>query len=320
MNRIEIARQYVEEMRQQRQDIVAAWIVGSVARGEETELSDIDLSLMVAGTGEMDRAGLDLWREGIYIEANLVFQQSYVDLDEVLDDAFKATHMHDALILYDPTGFVTGVQKRVRAVYMQPQWLGKRLTFWSQIMRSSFDQFRETASAADALRVSAALAIFTYSCSSVPLLNAGITPSSTRSLLQLGSVDPKFKAQLAEFEGSTQLSADDVLALEPLLREAIPLFAASFGQLPLYFVPKMLWMAQQGYYQEALHTMWLHMGAGAAQGCLDRNDPEELVVGADLMQRWLYRLGMNEPSVLAMKVQEAERLLQQIEAMVNDIN
>jgi hypothetical protein len=201
---------------------------------------------------------------------------------------------------------------------MQPQWLGKRLTFWSQIMRSSFDQFREAASTADALRVSAALALFTFSCSSVPLLNAGITPSSTRSLLLLEPVDPKFKAQLAEFEGSTQLNADDVLALEPLLREAVPLYATTWGQLPLYFVPKMLWMARQGHHQEAMHTMWLYMGTGA-EDCLARNDPEELVAGADLMQRWLQRLGMHEPSVLGVKVLQAERLLQQVEVMVNEV-
>ena len=43
MNRLEIAKQYLTELLHQRQDIVAAWLAGSVARGEETALSDIDL-------------------------------------------------------------------------------------------------------------------------------------------------------------------------------------------------------------------------------------------------------------------------------------
>jgi predicted nucleotidyltransferase len=320
VNRVEIARQYVEELLDQRQDIIAAWIGGSVARGEETELSDIDLSLMVAGTGIMDRAGLDHWREGIYIEANLVFQQGYVDLEMVLNDPFKATHMNDALILYDPTEFVTQLQNAVRPVYMQSQWLGKRLNFWLQIMRTTLDQFREAVSAADALRICAALGLFVFSCSSVPLLRAGITPSSTRSLLLLGSIDPKFKEELAELEDSAQMNAEQVLALEPLLQEASPLWVASYGQLPIYFVQKMVWMARQGHHQEALHTMWVHMGVGGAQGCLDRNIPAELVVGTDLMQRWLHRLGMHEPSILVAKIQDAEMLLQQAEVLVNEIN
>jgi hypothetical protein len=319
MNRIELARQYVEEMIAQRGDIVAAWIGGSVARGEETELSDIDLSLMVAATGAMSREGFDLWREGIYIEAGIISQQEFADLEAVLNNPFRATHMNDALILYDPTGFVKQMQDAVRAVYMQPQWLNKRLSFWLERLRTNLAQFKESVTARDALRICAALGRFTYSCSSIPLLRAGITPSSTRSLLLLAPVAPVLKAQLAEFEGSTQMDVGDVLALEPLLREAMPYCAASYGQLPLYFVPKALWMARQGHYQEALHTMWLYMGAGAAGGCLDRNDSSQLLAGADLMQRWLHQFGMDRPEVLATKVESAELLLRELEGLVSEI-
>ena len=56
MNRIEIARQYVDELLRQRQDIVAVWVGGSVARGEETALSDIDLQLMAAGLSNQEIA------------------------------------------------------------------------------------------------------------------------------------------------------------------------------------------------------------------------------------------------------------------------
>jgi predicted nucleotidyltransferase len=73
MNRLDIAKQYLAELLGQRQDIVAAWLAGSVARGEETAVSDIDLVLMAAGTGVVSRAGLDTWREGIYIEAGIVY-------------------------------------------------------------------------------------------------------------------------------------------------------------------------------------------------------------------------------------------------------
>jgi hypothetical protein len=318
MNRIEIARQYMEELLSQRQDIVAVWIGGSVARGEETALSDIDLQLMVAGSGDMNRAGLDTWREGIYIEAGLVFQQDYADLDMVLNHPAKATHMNDALILYDPTGFLTHLQEAVRPVYMQPQWLGKRLTFWLDTSCTALAQFREAVSVADALRLCAAVGMFTFGCSSIPLLRAGITPSSSRGLLLLGPVDPRLKAQLAAFEGSAHMTVSDVLALEPLLREAIPLWNASFGQLPVYFLHKTLWMTQHGQHQEALHAMWLHMGGRAAADCLQRNDPAELVAGAELIQRWQQRTGFVGAEVLAAKLQAAEMLLRQVEGLVEE--
>ena len=56
MKRIAIAQQYVEEVLRQRQDIVAAWIVGSVARGDESKDSDIDF--IVRMKPEMDAFAL----------------------------------------------------------------------------------------------------------------------------------------------------------------------------------------------------------------------------------------------------------------------
>jgi hypothetical protein len=317
MNHIEIARQYLEELLSQRQDIVAVWIGGSVARGEETALSDIDLQLMVAGSGDMNRAGLDTWREGIYIEAGLVFQQEYADLEAVLNHPVKATHLNDALILYDPTGFLTQLQQAVRPLYMQPQWLDKRVSFWLDTMRTALTQFRESVIAADALRLCAALGMFTFGCSSIPLLRAGITPSSSRGLLLLGPVDPLLTAQLAVFEGSTHMTASDVLALESLLQEMIPFCNASFGQLPMYFTKKTQWMAQHGQYQEALHAMWLLM-SGAAEGCRQRTDPAGRATGIDLAHRWLQRTGFVGAAVLAAKLQAAEMLLRQVKGLVEE--
>ena len=317
MNRIEIAKQYVEELLRQRQDIVAVWIGGSVARGEDTDRSDIDLALLVAGSGEMSRSGLDLWRDGVYIEAGLGFQQAYADLETVLNDPFKATHINDALILYDPTGFLTHLQNAVRPVFMQPQWLNKRLAFWLDNIRTSLARLRETVAAEDPLGICAAVGWFTFGCASIPLLRAGITPSSTRSLLLLGPLSPALKVALATLEGSTQLSIADVLALEPLLQEMIPLLDTSYGQLGIYFTQKTLWMAQQGHQQEALHALWL-MSWAVAESCRQSSNPAVRLTGADVLQRWLQRLGMHEPALLAAMVQSAEQLLPQVEALATE--
>ena len=91
------------------------------------------------------------------------------------------------------------------------------------------------------------------------------------------------------------------------------MFDASFGQLPVYFLLKTRWMAQNGQHQEALHALWLYMGGGAADGCLKRNEPAGLAAGADLMQRWLQRTHFAGAETLAAKVQRAEQLLQQVE-------
>ena len=45
VNRLEMAKLFVQEQLEKRDDIVGAFVVGSVARGEDTEASDIDLRI-----------------------------------------------------------------------------------------------------------------------------------------------------------------------------------------------------------------------------------------------------------------------------------
>jgi hypothetical protein len=111
------------------------------------------------------------------------------------------------------------------------------------------------------------------------------------------------------------MSQADVLALELLLQEMIPLDDASFDQLLICFIKKTLWMAQQGQYQEALHPIWFMMRE-AAESCLQRTDPAERETGIDLAHRWLQRTHFEGLEVLAAKLQEAERLLRHVEGLV----
>jgi hypothetical protein len=113
------------------------------------------------------------------------------------------------------------------------------------------------------------------------------------------------------------MTASDVLALESLLQEVIPFCDASFGQLPIYFTKKTLWMAQQGQYQEALHAMWLLMW-GAAEGCLQRADPAGRATGSNWAQRWLQQTHFAGAEMLAAKLHSAARLFYQVEGLVEE--
>ena len=58
--------------------------------------------------------------------------------------------------------------------------------------------------------------------------------------------------------------------------------------------------------------MWLQMGGGVALACIARNDPVERATGAELMQRWLQRTGLEGAAVLAAKQKIATSLLEQV--------
>ncbi len=155
MKHIEIARDYLQKLLCQRTDIVAAYIAGSVARGEANALSDIDLGVIIAGRVDpaLGRGGIDGWHNGIYIDAVLLAQAYLADLDTLLRDPLKSTQVRDAVILYDPTTFLAQQQASVRAEFLAPQWLHARLDFWQKLLQRALVTLCEGIAAADPLRI-----------------------------------------------------------------------------------------------------------------------------------------------------------------------
>lgn len=314
-NRLELAQQFVQEKLQQRTDIIAAWVGGSTARGEDTESSDIDLVLLMPGESaeNLGRGDVDAWREGVYIEAGFISQKEYCDLETVMQDPFKATHMNDALILYDPTGFVTQMQQAVRPLFMKPQWLSKRLKFWVDIGHTHCDKLRQACTLADPLAICAAMMWLIFSGVSVPLLRVGKTPSSSRGLLQLGSVSRPLYAQLCVLEGSVSMKAEDTAALQPLLLETLQLMDRKvWGDLPAYFIKKSEWLISQGYISEAIHAMWMIVGVMPVS-LSQPDDPTVRAKAVTLTNAWLQQLGWTGQAELTTKIYLAETLVAEIE-------
>lgn len=140
-----------------------------------------------------------------------------------------------------------------------------------------------------------------------------MAPSSTRSLIQLSTVSPSLRAQICAFEGPSKLGTEDVLALEPLLREWMALVdTTKYGHLGDYFAKKALWMARQGLPQEALHCMLLITGAVAGD-C--RQDAAKRVEATALAARWLHALDWEGQQALAAKEAQALSLLNAMESL-----
>jgi hypothetical protein len=320
MNRLALADRFIQAQLEKRPDIIGAWVGGSTARGEETESSDIDVSLVIAGdTGQRlgARAGVDGWQEGIYFDAGYRSGSDFADLETVMQNPFSATHMNHALLRYDPTGHFTRLQEEVRAVYMQPHWLAKRLHYWLAVARTHVASFQTAIATDDLLRLGDHAAWATFAFISLPLLRRGITPSSSRGLIQLGTVASEIQAQIYAFEGSRTLNTASVLVLEPMLREWLALVdRTKHGHLGDYFVHKALWLAQQGYPQAAFHVM-LGVSGPVAEDC--RQDAAKAALATELAQRWLPAIGWTGPAVLAEKVALAQLLLQEMERLAADL-
>jgi hypothetical protein len=131
-------------------------------------------------------------------------------------------------------------------------------------------------------------------------------------MVQLDAVAKELKYKLCDFQGSAQLSAEEIRSMHPLLVEGAAIIeqtsSATWGQLPTYFLKKISWMAQTGLHQEALQPMWLLMWAVVKSSQASEDDTIR-GRGATLVSEWLRRVGWEEPASLATKVQLAESLL-----------
>jgi len=320
IDRLELAKQYVQEMLEKRDDIVGAFVVGSVARGDATETSDIDLALIVEGAEgkELQRGGVDTWRDGVYIEAALAPMEQYRDVEKVLRDRFAATQMNDALILYDPTGVLTRVQEGVRAGFMEPRWLGARVGAQLQSLRESVASLREAVAAQERSAVCEYEGWVQMWLSSIPLVIHGVSPSSTRALLQLEAVSPEWKEQVCEWEGSARLRQEEVLALLPTASESLSLIRATgssqWGDICSYMVKKADWLARNGHHREAPHLLWYVVG-GLDEVIRETDDSLVVSKAQRLIRKWMRSVGWEGQDVLEEKVRIAEEMVAEVEAM-----
>lgn len=316
VDRIEIAKKFIQEQVRKRDDIVGAIVIGSVSRGEEVEPSDIDISLIVEGNVEgHPRGGVDTWQDGVYIDAKTVLKRDFEDLEEILQNPFRATHINDGLILFDPTGFFTRIQKELRVVFMEPKWVGMRVQFWLERTRKNMSGLQESVEVRDPLGICENVDGILWGFTSVPLLRLGITPTSTRGLVRLGKTSDKLKESICEWEGSSKMSVDDVLALLSLVLGGRSFMNTSkWGVLPTeYIVKKIEWMAKNNQYREALHILWIGMGVDAVEWrkCEDAWIKSK---GSELAQRWLEGVGWDGKVALDEKLKMAKAFLKEIEA------
>ncbi|MBT4053067.1 MAG: nucleotidyltransferase domain-containing protein [Bacteroidetes Order II. Incertae sedis bacterium] len=316
-DRIEIAKKFIEEQRQQRDDIIGAFVEGSVARGEDTKFSDIDLVLVVEGTIQHNE--IHVWRDGVFVDSLVVSRETYTDPEQVLQNPFQATHINDALILFDPTEFLTRLQQEVRADFMAPQWLRKRLQFFLTIAQKSVEGTKKAIAASDPLEVCGHGSMILGSIVTIPLLRLGITPSSTRTLAQLGDISKTLYERICALEGSHERSVDEVLALLAPFAEVRSLTEPWLrGDSSEYFIKKVEWMAGNGLHREAFHTMCF-LSFLPFSGFGGREKPQLSPEGNSFVISWLEKVGWAGQEVLAAKAQLIEAIMEEMEALVEDL-
>ena len=306
-DRLEIAKQFMRETLAERDDIIGVMVQGSVPRGEETEISDIDIALYAKElTGEEIQ---NRWEDDIFIECHWGESTKGLNsLEEAMAHPVSATHMNDAIIIHDPTQHFTKLQRQVRNVYMEPKWLHMRLNLGLEYFRKFLAILQESIANADFHGIRDSVLWIASLSGSIPLFIEGITPSSTRMLAQLSRVAPGIRRIICELVYSLDITPEMTTALIDTCVAFVDLMGPTYADgAGRYMIRKVRSMAGHGEMCQAAFVM-MHVN----DKIIDENSKK----AETLLRDWFERIGWVGNDALEMKITLAETLLHELETMV----
>jgi len=311
-----VARRFITDQMRERDDILGAYVGGSAARGSATEVSDVDVTLVVEEVGE-DRVEIGGWDQGIFIDAGLNSREALSSVDRVMQNHVDATILRDALIVHDPTGFLTDLQTEVRAVFMEPARVQARVNYGLDTAKRHVSELGEASASEDPLAICEHLWPVLWGAILVPLVRLGVAPSATRIMAQLGEINPELRDQFVKVEGSHRMEPRNVLVLVPAFSE-ITLRASLWGRQPEYAARKARWMAERGQHREAFHTMctW---SLCAIDACRASEGDQAIPLLRERARTWLHAMGWNGSEALAEKLQLIVSLMDEIERLASSL-
>ncbi|MBT3266533.1 nucleotidyltransferase domain-containing protein [Candidatus Poribacteria bacterium] len=246
--RLEIARAFSCEQIDADPHIIAVFVIGSAARGDGVEFSDIDIRLIVAT--EADTGARHTLREGHFLDVERVHPPTVGDAEALLADPYLAGAVREAVILYDRDGRFTEVQGRVAAEFAEPQWLRARLSTLVDKVDVNRAKIAVAIEADDHVEIVRQGAFALWNLSDALLVSQGWSPSWVRGLQKLGQALPLERDRIVAIENSASMSADDVAAL-------LPFFGDPGDSGVLSHVRREIeWMIGAGLHREAFHSLW----------------------------------------------------------------
>lgn len=308
-NFLKIARGFVEEQLQQRSDIKGVLLVGSVARDEATPFSDIDLRFILE-VETQHLARIDGWREGVYIDGTPESLALYSSLESILSHTIRANDMNTGHILYDPENFLTDLQREVQAQFLDNRWLSRRVKLIADRIPPGLEKLEAAITNNDSLSLCHYAGRLTFQLALLPLIQRGISPSSTRHLAQLGFVLPQLKEQLCKLEGSLHMTPEGALNLSDIIERWGGIYhEQKQSKLGSYMLEKARWMARNNLHREAVHALWIN-SSFKAYDCLQSQQEIVRQNGTLLAHEWLASLGWEGKSTREQKLNHLNNLWQ----------
>ena len=314
---IEIARDFVHEQLAIRQDTKGVLLVGSVAKNDATEFSDIDLRFILSSEVQYGQR-IDTWKDNVYLDGTAESFEHYSSVESILSYPIRANDMNYGQILYDPEGFFADLQYNVHQEFMNPYWISRRVQLIAERITPGFENLQKAILERDTLAICHYAGRLQFQFALIPLIARGISPSSTRHLALLGSIQPELKTIICKLEGSSAMSSDDVLQLTDIIEAWEKLNHKEISHLNKYMLEKAKWMARHGLHKEAVHVLWINVSFKTHPE-LQSNDPSVKQQAIQLASDWLNSVDWKEQR-LSSKLLEVTNLWNAIQSTLTEVN
>jgi len=122
---IEAAKELVASLRRDNQNVIGAYIDGSVAWDEMTPVSDVDIAVIEANRTKSSRVFRRMVL-GTVMEWVLMPDKEVRDIEAILSHAGRVHMIRKALILLDVEGLLEEARDKIRQRYQEPQGILRR--------------------------------------------------------------------------------------------------------------------------------------------------------------------------------------------------
>jgi len=182
-------QQYLEKMRkiarneakklEKFDNVVSIFVYGSVARGDITNSSDIDMTIIL---NSHEKSYQVVTCDGITISEEFHPKKDYTDVEKL------SARIYDAWIIYDPTNFLRKKKLELMKIYFTPKMKIKRIIPKLQLAENSLKKAKIALSKRDFESLPLHLRDFSENIGHVILDIANKTPSMRRFLYNMKSI------------------------------------------------------------------------------------------------------------------------------------
>jgi predicted nucleotidyltransferase len=294
----QIAKTYVNQLVQQHSSIESVILSGSVVRGDDLPISDVDIWVFTRKREEgfaIEKRVID----DVFLDVEL-YDFEDVTTASLLKDPYSLSFVLDSTILYDKSNTMRDFIEGLRAEAATTHYRRNRLESIRKDVVSNRGRFEAAVRENDPAGLCKSFIFFLWCLSEYILVRNNKAPGGFRCLARLKMVNTDSFLDILKAQESLPLTADDV---DDFMDLCAPCHAETHGgstDFQTFNMEKLNWLKENGFKDEAFHMLWILLGLRIKEG-------DEEAIG-EQASAWIEKMQWNREK-LNSKAHEMDALM-----------